>query len=824
MTHRLTLLIISLITCLASQAQLATGSWKQYPVFGEFSDLADSDDKVWYVTGGCLYCYDKSADETRFYEGGKELSGFTVKFMRYYPEKDIVAVAFTDGNMDLILPDGSKVNLPEIKDAIVNVDKTVNDIVFCDDEMYVATGFGLVIYDLNRHEVKESGIYHMPLSTVIVTPKFIVIAPSDHNNWLYDLYCIERGSSINNFEKFKLMGQYYNVIRHAEPLNEERTQFAAVRNTRLGSIQINDDGTFTGHDPLKLSGANVMASHLSRSSDGTVRFIDENGVIGHYVNLSTIAADITLPDEFKGNMMSAAKGLSSVWLADASGLGNYRLSDNGSGITVLREKSVPSDAITFNGVCNIFPSNEPGAFYIANLGMNTVHPVGKGEHYRIKLLLNAVNKDGIENINPTGAMATTSPGKAAVNAGGPYIYSPTQIVEDPDYPDRLFIGSGNEGIYVVEGNDVKLKFDSSNAPMDLYGNYYYGTVGATIDKDGNLWVGTMTYDTGKSIIMLPAAKRKAKDLTQIRKEDWIVPNYGKFIRSRDIKLLHCVHSNMIFAIDAVGYRCFLAINHKGTRNDPSDDTYEGRESVLDQDGKSFQPMRFVCLAEDQRGHVWFGTTSGVVSITNPTKACDADFRINRIKVPRNDGSGLADYLLESDKITAIAVDNSNRKWIGTEASGLFLVSENGDEIISHFTSDNSPLPTNTITALYADPTSSSIFIGTLAGLYEYSSTSGPAKSDYSEAYAYPNPVTPDYSGWITIAGLMNSSLVKIVDSSMNLVYQTTSEGGTAMWDGCDISGSRVRSGVYYVLASQTDSSSISSSSTGDVVAKILIVN
>lgn len=247
--------------------------------------------------------------------------------------------------------------------------------------------------------------------------------------------------------------------------------------------------------------------------------------------------------------------------------------------------------------------------------------------------------------------------------------------------------------------------------------------------------------------------------------------------------------------------------------------------VLDQDGKSFQPTQFTCLAEDQRGHVWMGTTSGVISITNPAKACDADFRINRIKVPRNDGSGLADYLLESDKIVAIAVDNSNRKWLGTEASGLFLVSENGDEIISHFTTDNSPLPSNTITALYADPTSSSIFIGTLAGLYEYSSTSGPAKADYSEAYAYPNPVTPDYSGWITIAGLMNSSLVKIVDSSMNLVYQTTSEGGTAMWDGCDISGSRVRSGVYYVLAStQTDSSSISSSSTGDVVAKILIVN
>lgn len=230
------------------------------------------------------------------------------------------------------------------------------------------------------------------------------------------------------------------------------------------------------------------------------------------------------------------------------------------------------------------------------------------------------------------------------------------------------------------------------------------------------------------------------------------------------------------------------------------------------------------MAEDRRGHVWMGTTSGVISITNPSKALDADFRINRIKVPRNDGSGLADYLLESDKIVAIAVDSSNRKWIGTEASGLYLVSEDGDEIISHFTTSNSPLPTNTITALYADPLSNSIFIGTLSGLYEYSSTSGPAKDDYSNVYAYPNPVTPDYSGWITIAGLMENSLVKIMDSSMNLVYQTTSEGGMAMWDGCNMGGGRVRSGVYYVASSQQDASSAMSTSAGDVVAKILVVN
>ena len=197
MKKRFLLILIALLSILPMSAQLATGTWKQYPVFGEFTGLIDTPDNVWYVTGGCLYRYDKKADETRFYEGGQELSDNTVKLMRYYPDKDMLAVAFSSGNIDLLLSDGTRVNCPDIKDAVINVDKTVNDMVFDGDEMYVATGFGIVIYDLNRFEVKESGIYDTPISTVMLTPKYLVIAPSEHDNWQYRLLCAERGSRIN---------------------------------------------------------------------------------------------------------------------------------------------------------------------------------------------------------------------------------------------------------------------------------------------------------------------------------------------------------------------------------------------------------------------------------------------------------------------------------------------------------------------------------------------------------------------------------------------------------------------------------------------------
>ena len=68
----------------------------------------------------------------------------------------------------------------------------------------------------------------------------------------------------------------------------------------------------------------------------------------------------------------------------------------------------------------------------------------------------------------------------------------------------------------------------------------------------------------------------------------------------------------------------------------------------------------------------------------------------------------------------------------------------------------------------------------------------PAATDFSDVYAYPNPVKPDYTGWISIVNLMDNSLVKIADASGNVVYSCRSNGGMFTWDGCNASGSRVK--------------------------------
>ena len=176
-------------------------------------------------------------------------------------------------------------------------------------------------------------------------------------------------------------------------------------------------------------------------------------------------------------------------------------------------------------------------------------------------------------------------------------------------------------------------------------------------------------------------------------------------------------------------------------------------------------------------------------------------------------------LLDNQMVSKIAVDSSNRKWISTIGSGVYLVSENGDEIIEHYTTDNSILPSNTVYAVGCDPNSNKVYFGTSSGLVEYNSTSAPGKDDYSGVYAYPNPVRPDFGGWITVAGLMENSLVKIADSAGNVVAQGKSDGSMFVWDGCNISGERVKSGVYYVMASQNASGSSSA-----CVTKIMVIN
>ena len=257
----------------------------------------------------------------------------------------------------------------------------------------------------------------------------------------------------------------------------------------------------------------------------------------------------------------------------------------------------------------------------------------------------------------------------------------------------------------------------------------------------------------------------------------------------------------------------------GTVLDRDDDRSKFMSTFIDVDkeGMYINPTNVYCLAQDKNGVIWAGTEQGPLLFHNTSRVFDDNYSCTRVKIPRNDGTDNVDYLLKSDKVKAIAIDGANRKWIGTEQSGLYLMSENGQETVRHYTTTNSPLLSNDIMSLAINPISGEVFIGTSAGLVSYQSDAVVAGSEYMNVHAYPNPVRENYNGIVTITGLVADTQVKITDLHGNLICQTVSNGGIATWDAKDLHGRRVNTGIYLVICANQDG-------TKSTITKIMVIN
>ena len=374
----------------------------------------------------------------------------------------------------------------------------------------------------------------------------------------------------------------------------------------------------------------------------------------------------------------------------------------------------------------------------------------------------------------------------------------TSVAQDPTDDRRHFASSAGEGVYeFYDGKFVELySMNNSSLESAINGSKnYVRTNGLIYDKSGNLFVANMDVDAKHNIhiktpqgIWIPLLYEEINNKTNL--------SGTIFDRRGWLWLLSTWQlSNGVFCV-----------NMNGTPENTSDDQHKFISSFKNQDGTTLNHEGIFCIAEDLNGAIWIGTGYGPIVLNNPNRFFNDDYYCTQIKVPRNDGSNLADFLLSSEQINAIAVDGGNRKWIGTESSGLYLLSPDGLETIHHFTEENSPLPSNTITTLSIHPKTGMVYIGTLKGLVSYQGDAPEGEDSFEDdnVYAYPNPVHPGYSGNIVVTGLMRDSDVKITNISGKLIYEGTSTGGQFTWDGRNMQGNRVASGVYFVLAANSE--------------------
>jgi len=377
------------------------------------------------------------------------------------------------------------------------------------------------------------------------------------------------------------------------------------------------------------------------------------------------------------------------------------------------------------------------------------------------------------------------------------IWNTTNIVQDPNDPTHHYISNYRTGIYEYRDGKFVGLYNSDNSPLQRITGLsinYVGCCGLQYDADGNLWVMNQQTDTIVRVILGGDPSKLSKWCSLYYSEIETTPTCEDFLFSS---------SGINFLISRrIGGRGFFGFDTNGTISNTRDDKHLLRSTLINQDGTSYSPDEFYCMAEDMNGRIWCGTQLGLFVINDPTTFFDDDFAFEQIKISRNDGSGLADYLLNGVSISCIAVDGANRKWIGTHNDGLYLVSADGTEMLQHFQADNSPLLDDYITCLAVHPASGLVMIGTDSGLCSYMSDATEAEEDLEKdnVLAYPNPVRPDYTGPITIDGLTFDSEVKICSSTGQLIWSGTSNGGRFTWNGTNKQGKRVASGVYNVIA------------------------
>ena len=783
MKHIITLVIA--LVAMVTQAQSDYGKWILHPMFaGEnITNCIDTGDAVYYLASDNLYRYDKETQENEHLNRANYLSDSGVKNIYYNQERHYIMVTYQNSNIDVIdVRNGDVSNMSDIKNADIASSKTINDITFAGgNRAVVATDFGFVIYNDNKLEVVSSFISDMAMESAMILGDYLIVS---HEGNYYYAPAVKHIQQMSDFNTERV-----GVAGRTVPITDN--MFFVLDNNKLSLVT-----TAVNGDKLDFSQTQVATGKpiaVNRQRDG-----------GYVVS-------------FEGTDYFYTTNSSGGEAQRHEGGGIYASLDSGDDAWYLDKEGLHH---TTDGV--ITDNVVPNAISISTVPFWMIYDVDHENLVLTSTSDNAILDDLLDrDINFTRANKTqfnTFDGtfwkditpEEMPEPDGEGSYCPQWFVFSPNEANTYYFSTRKKGIFKVTDG----KFVANYVGEECGFIKKTRMPALKFDSQGNLWI-VQTTDSDNPVRVLTPAKQTKTELTA---QDFI---YNKTAHISNLN--HSSFKRAQFAIGAGDTKVFASGHYQKPIviwNNNSDLTVKNSISFAsgtlpDQDGKNMAWYDIRAITADNNGMVWMGTTSGMIAF-DPRKAFDADFNVTHIKVPRNDGTNLADYLLDGQTINCIAVDGANRKWIGTNESGLFLVSADGQQVLKNFNASNSVLGTNQIYQVCCDPTGNAVFVTTPFGVAEYVSDATPGQANFSNIYAYPNPVRPDYGGPINITGLMENSLVKIADPSGSVICSLKSTGGMVSWDGCNYNGDLVPTGVYTIFASQADGS-------GAGTTKVLII-
>lgn len=751
---------------LYTHAQLAIGQWKTHFAYNSITNVEQTGNKVFALSDGSLFSVDKFDESIEFYSKVNGLNGSGISKLKSIPEKNELIIVYSNGNID-ILTSGGIFNIPDLYNKTMGSSKTINDIFIYGDKAFLSCDFGILAMNLNKREIAET--YYIGNNSSDLKILNTVVC----NNYIYalseqDIYLADVNNS--NLVDFQNWNKLTNLpgTGKLQSISVFANHLLLCRNNVLYRLEndaswtlINTNVVNTKTEGNKFFLFNGDAPVIVYSTDFTVLFTIEN--LG---NISDV-----LYDESSDNYWFAA---------------------NMEGVKKYKEGSVysylPSGPALNSGWDMVFSGEKlfvvPGSrWFVGNRVKGNIMMYENGEWTNI-----------------TANEIQTELGQE------PYDF--TSIAIDPDDNSHFFVTSYSAGLYEFRENYFYKRYSGGEietlSGADPY--RYTFTDGAIFDSNKNLFFVNPTHGT--------------KRLKVFNKENIISFTYsaissnsifGKILipsKYPNQKWIPLTRANQgIFIYDDLG----------DPFTESSKTAFFSSFPDPDNPGAFFAPLVFYCVAEDKDGTIWLGTDKGPFLFYNISKVFDEGYSASRVKIPKNDGSTYADYLLENEKIRAIAIDGANRKWIGTEETGVYLLSENGQETIHHFTTENSPLPSNAVTSIAINPISGEVFLGTANGIVSFQSDAAESSGTFKNVYAYPNPVRENYNGVITITGLIKNTNVKITDLNGNLICETISKGSLATWDGKDKYGRKVSTGIYLAICVTADG-------TESAITKILVIN
>ena len=755
-----------ILTC---QAQIGMGEWKIFSTFYEPSKIIETPELIYFISDGYLYSYDKNYDEYKEYNTQNLLNDNNVINIEYNKKNNILVIIYENSNIDLLV--NNKIyNIPYIKNATFNTSKSINDINFYQDDILLSTDYGITILNAKKKEIKITYNLGIKILSSCIFNNTIYVGREDNiyiGNLNDNLLEYKNWKFYKDQKLKKLLSNDVGILMH--DINNSLYKMDSNENySYIGNFSnikktLNEDFIFFNHDMYAYANKDLnITEYLRYETYESLKNKDIKDITIYNNNLCFLFSEGICFFQKKGDILTQTKEINCT------------------------------DNSTIKIPYNLYFHNNK--LYVNNPGINEYNRTDQFTSSNISILEN--NHWSLIKANEFPTFYHPEISLCALS----------NIVVDPDNDNILYFGSWLEGLYRVKDNKFDAHFGNENISFITNADNWASKIAAlTFDKDKNLWMTHHSLNTGL-LVMKRDGKWVNYDYPELKDKQhldrMLIPEKSK---TKWI-LFTYRYNNMVFAF-----------NDNETIDNLSDDITRKFTSFVDQDDKQISASQFFCITEDKKGQLWIGTDQGPIILTNPDNFNNSNFKCTRVKIPRNDGTNDADLLLSDESILCITIDGANRKWIGTKESGVYLVSKDGLETIHHFTTQNSPLPSNMVFNIVINPETGEVYFGTENGLAAFRWDSGEGKKDFSNVYAFPNPVRPDFEGWITITGLQENSLVKITDISGNQIYQNYSHGGQILWNGRNKNGDRVKTGIYLVYASNEEGKE-------GVVTKIMVVN